>query len=415
MQSVNYDIKVRFYKSVLSFYNMFKFLREKLKSAFCKITKKAEEEKEEDKEKLKEQLQELKKEYKEEEKEVKELKETIKEKVKEEKIAQEWKGKEIAKEIKEDIKETNEDIEKLENEISEDKKEGRSFLQKIKDKFITKKISETDFNEIFDQLEIVLLENNIALEVVEKIKEDLKYRLIDKTIKRAELEAEIREALKETLKMILKKPFNLIERIRQEKNRPFVMAFFGINGAGKTTSIAKIAHLLKKNKLSCVIAAADTFRAASIEQLEKHGAKLNVEIVKHQYGADPAAVAFDAIKHAKANRIDVVLIDTAGRMHTKTDLMREMEKIIRVAKPDLKIFVGEAITGNDVIEQGIAFNKQIGIDGIILAKADIDERGGSSISISFITKKPVLYLGMGQEYDDLEIFEPEKIIKSIID
>jgi len=394
---------------------MFKFLKEKLKSAFSKITKKAEEEAEENKEKLKEKLQELKEEYKEEEKEVKELKETTKEKVKEEKIAQEWKGKEIAQEIKEEIKETREDIKKLEEEISEDKKEGRSFLQKIKDKFITKKISEADFEEMFSQLEIVLLENNIALEVVEKIKDDLKYRLIDKTIKRIELEAEIKEALKETLKTILKEPFNLVEKIKAEKNRPFVIAFFGINGSGKTTSIAKIAHLLKKNKLSCIIAAADTFRAASIEQLEKHGEKLNVEIVKHQYGADPAAVAFDAIKHAKANKIEVVLIDTAGRMHTKTDLMREMEKIIRVAKPDLKIFVGEAIIGNDVIEQGSTFNKQIGIDGIILTKSDVDEKGGSSISISFITKKPIIYLGTGQEYDDLEAFEPQKIIKSIID
>lgn len=171
---------------------------------------------------------------------------------------------------------------------------------------------------------------------------------------------------------------------------------------------------MKKNKLKCVLAAADTFRAASIEQLEKHGAKLGLEVIKHQYGADPAAVAFDAIKHATARNLDVVLIDTAGRMHTKTDLMKEMEKIIRVAKPDLKIMVAEAIVGNDAVEQGKTFNQLVGIDGIILTKADVDEKGGASISMNFVTGKPILFLGTGQEYEKLKVFDPEELIKSIL-
>jgi fused signal recognition particle receptor len=374
---------------------MFKFLKEKLKSAFNKITRKVDEKAEEERKKLEQQLEEIKKEEIGEKKEVEKL---------------EREAKKAEKDEAKKIKNVEEIIEEKKEEIEEEKK---SLLQKIKEKFTTTKISEADFEEIFDQLELVLLENNVALEVVGKIKQELKYKIIDKTIKRAELEQEIKIILSETLSKIMTKPFNLIEKIKEEK-KPFVIVFFGINGSGKTTTIAKIAHLLKKEKLSCILAAADTFRAASIEQLEKHALKLQVNMVKHQYGADPAAVAFDAISHAKSKNIDVVLIDTAGRMHTKTDLMREMEKIIRVAKPNLKIFVAESIVGNDAVEQGKTFNETIGIDAIILTKADVDEKGGASISMSFVTNKPIIYLGTGQEYKDLELFEPEKIVKSII-
>jgi len=368
---------------------MFKFLKEKLKAAFDKITKKVDEKAEEEKKKLELELKEISK---------------------EEKEISEAERKEEKKELKKVEKKIEEEIEEEKAEIREEKK---SLLQKIKEKFTTTKISEADFEEIFDQLELVLFENNVAIEVVEKIKEDLASRVINKTIKRTELEEEIKSTLRETLSSIMIKPFNLIEKIKDGK-KPFVITFFGINGSGKTTTLAKIAQLLKKEKLSCVFAAADTFRAASIEQLEKHASNLHVDVIKHQYGADPAAVAFDGVKHAKAKNIDVVLIDTAGRMHTKTDLMKEMEKIIRVVKPDLKILVAESIVGNDAIEQGRAFNEALGIDAIILTKADVDEKGGASISMSFVTKKPIIYLGTGQDYNDLELFEPEKIVKSII-
>ena len=203
-----------------------------------------------------------------------------------------------------------------------------------------------------------------------------------------------------------------MKKIKYEE-KPFVIAFFGINGSGKTTTIAKIADLLKKNKISCVLAASDTFRAASIEQLQIHADKLGIKLIKHDYGSDPAAVAFDAVKHAKAKKIDVVLIDTAGRLHNQANLMEELKKIVKVAKPNLKLFVGESIAGNDCIEQAQKFNEIIGIDGIILTKADVDEKGGAAISVSYITKKPIIYLGVGQEHSDLKEFEPNTIIESL--
>jgi fused signal recognition particle receptor len=168
-----------------------------------------------------------------------------------------------------------------------------------------------------------------------------------------------------------------------------------------------------KNKLSCVLAASDTFRAASQEQLQVHADKLGVKMIKHDYGADPAAVAFDAIKMAKAKNIDVVLIDTAGRLHSNINLMDELKKIERVAKPDITIFVGESITGNDCIEQAVKFNEAIDFDAIILTKADVDEKGGAAISVSYVTKKPIIYLGTGQKYEDLKAFDPKIIIESL--
>jgi fused signal recognition particle receptor len=260
---------------------------------------------------------------------------------------------------------------------------------------------------------MTLLENNLAVSVIDEIKKKLKDEFVDKSISRKEIEEKIKAVLKDTLSKILLEPFDLIKKIEEKKEKPFVIVFFGINGAGKTTTIAKVAHLLQKSKLKCVLAASDTFRAASIEQLEKHAAALNINVIKHQYGADPAAVAFYAIAHSKAAGKDVVLVDTAGRMHTKADLMREMEKIVRVSKPDLKIFIAESITGNDAVEQAAAFNKAIGIDAVILTKADVDEKGGAMISVSNVTGKPILFLGTGQKYDDLEYFDKTKIINSI--
>jgi len=171
--------------------------------------------------------------------------------------------------------------------------------------------------------------------------------------------------------------------------------------------------MLKDKKLSCVIAAGDTFRAASIEQIKKHGNKLGIEVISHEYGSDPASVGFDAIKYAEKNHIDVVLIDTAGRMHTEKNLMAQIEKIAKVCKPDIKLFVGESITGNDIIEQIKTFNESIKIDGIILSKADIDEKGGTALSVGYTTGKPILYLGVGQEYKDLQKFDRNKFVESL--
>jgi fused signal recognition particle receptor len=263
---------------------------------------------------------------------------------------------------------------------------------------------------------MLLLENNVAIEVVEKIKKEMEKELIDKEIKKNELELEIRASLKKALESIIIEPENTVATIKEFKKtnkKPFVILFFGINGAGKTTSIAKLCSLLQKNNLSCILAAADTFRAASIEQLQIHADKLKVTMIKSGYGSDPSSVGFDAIKYAEHHNIDVVLIDTAGRMHTKENLLKEMEKICRVTKPNLKIFTAESIAGNDATEQARAFNSIMGIDGSILSKTDVDEKGGTIISISYITKKPILYLGTGQNYEDLELFNKEKFIEKL--
>jgi fused signal recognition particle receptor len=186
-----------------------------------------------------------------------------------------------------------------------------------------------------------------------------------------------------------------------------------VNGTGKTLSIAKIAHMLKKHNKSCVMAAGDTFRAGAIEQLGIHAENVGVKIVKHGPGSDPAAVAYDAIEHAKAKHKDVVLLDTAGRMQTNINLMDEMEKIKRVAKPDLIIFVGDALSGNDAVEQAKRFNETVGIDGVILTKVDTDAKGGSSLSIAYTIGKPLLFIGIGQKYDDQIPFDAQWMVDNL--
>ncbi|MEK6885803.1 MAG: signal recognition particle-docking protein FtsY [Nanoarchaeota archaeon] len=300
--------------------------------------------------------------------------------------------------------------EKTEEEKQETKKLG--FFERLKNAF-SYTLTQDKFEEMFGELEMLLLESNVALEVVEKIKKDLETKLVNKQLKKEKIELEIKESLKTAIDDILLEPEDTIKTIKDFKKNskePFVALFFGINGAGKTTSIAKFAHLLQKNKLSVVLAAADTFRAAAVEQISIHADRLNVKVIKQDYGSDPSAVAFDAIKYAKSNNIDVVLVDTAGRMHTKENLLHEMEKICRVTKPNLKVFVAEAVAGNDAIEQAKAFNEMIGIDGTILSKVDVDEKGGAIISISYVTHKPILYLGTGQNYEDFELFNKKKFL-----
>ncbi len=304
---------------------------------------------------------------------------------------------------------------KYESNLEEIKKPG--FLKKVSLKISKVKISEKEFEIYSEELEMLLLENNVALEVAEKIIRELKLRIVGREFLKKEIESEIKDCFKEIIEEILVSPFNVVEKIKEkladQSKEPYVILFCGINGTGKTTTIAKIAKFLKENKLSCVFAAADTFRAASIEQIKKHGEKLDIKVISQNYGTDPAAVGFDAIKYAKKNFIDCVLIDTAGRMHTSKNLLSEIEKIAKICKPDLKIFVGESLTGNDVIEQAKSFNWAIGIDGIVLTKADIDEKGGTALSVGYITKKPILYLGIGQEYDKIIVFDKKKFIKDL--
>lgn len=378
---------------------MFNFLKSKLKDVVSSMKEKVDEESEVVEEKIEVKKKEIKKKEK---KDKVKKKPAEKEAVEEEAVKEEAVKEEAVKE--EDIKE-----EAVEEEVVEDKK---GFFKKFKEKVVTKKLSDKYFEEIFFDLEMVLLENNVALEVIDKIKNDLKNVLVDKPFKRKELEHIIQDSLKKSLEEIVDfEKIDLEKEIR--KKRPYVVCFVGVNGSGKTTTIAKIANLLKKENFSIVMAAADTFRAAAIDQLEEHAKKLDIKLIKHDYGSDAAAVAFDAIKHAEAKNKDVVLIDTAGRLHSNRDLLDELKKIVKISKPDKIIFVGESITGNDCVEQAKQFNEIVGIDGIILTKADVDEKGGAAISISYITNKPILYLGLGQNYDDLKLFKPQDILSQI--
>lgn len=262
-------------------------------------------------------------------------------------------------------------------------------------------------------MQLELLEGDVALEVAEKITESVKKELVGKKVKRStDIDKYTRNALKNAILEILKTDSN-VEDLLKIKKKPFVILFVGVNGTGKTTTIAKLAKYFMEKGLVPVIAAADTFRAGAIEQITKHGEKLGVKVIKHKKGSDPAAVAYDAVNHAKSKNKDVVLIDTAGRMQTNMNLMEEMAKIKRVVNPDFIIFVGDALTGNDAVEQAKMFDEKIGIDGVILTKADADTRGGAAISISYVIGKPILFLGIGQNYDDLIEFKPEWVVKQL--
>jgi len=334
------------------------------------------------------------------------------EEIKEE-VEDKEKKKEIIIEKKEDIKEETKPVvkeEPVKEEVIEPQPK-KSFFGRFKEKISTKTISADKFEELFWELEVILLENNVSVEVIEKIKKDLEKELVDKPLPRDVLK-KIEETLQRTLQEILSfAPIDLLEKAEEKK--PLIIAFFGINGTGKTTSIAKLTHYFQKNNKSVVLAACDTFRAAAIQQLEEHANKLGVKIIKHDYGSDAAAVAFDAVKYAEKNDIDIVMIDTAGRLHSNVNLMGELEKIIRVVNPHLKIFVGESITGNDCIEQAKQFNQLVEMDGAILTKVDVDEKGGAPLSIAYTIKKPILFLGVGQNYEDLEVFDKDVILKRL--
>src|SRR3989344_1778086 len=328
-----------------------------------------------------------------------------------EEITQEISKEELEEPIKEEI--TQEiSKEELEEPIKEEKIERKSFFSNILSKFTTSKIEKQQVEEIFQDLEIILLEHNVGLEVVDKIKENLINSLVGQESKSKDIKNKVIQSIKTAIESVLTDSPNIIEEIKNQEGT-YIILFFGINGTGKTTTISKIAHLLKKNNISVALAAADTFRAAAIEQLEIHANKIKVPIIKGEYNTDPTSIAFDAKVYAEKHKIKCLLIDTAGRMYTKENLVKQMEKLIRVIKPNKKIFVGESTTGNDMLEQIKTFDQALDIDGIILSKADIDEKGGTALSVSYITKKPIYFLGTGQTYDDLKEFKKQDILESL--
>lgn len=284
--------------------------------------------------------------------------------------------------------------------------------------FITAKtISEKHLEDILWELEMGLLEGDVAMEVASAVVDSVKDDLVGRKIKRSNDITEytynaLRNAVAEIIDIPGKSMTEMIEA-KKAQGEPLVVMFVGINGTGKTTTIGKLANYYLKKGYTPVIAAADTFRAGAIEQVNYHADKVGVKLIKHQKGSDPAAVAFDAVEHAKAQGKELVLIDTAGRMQTNTNLMDEMKKIKRVAKPDLVVFVGDALTGNDATQQASKFNEAIDIDGVILTKADADSKGGASLSIGYVIKKPILFLGMGQGYDDIREYDADWMLNQL--
>ena len=309
--------------------------------------------------------------------------------------------KEVEKEIKVEAKAHE----------KEEKKPG--FLSRLKKAITEKKVEEQDIAPLLDDMQTALLESDVALEVSEKIVADLKNSLVGKSVPRGKVEEIVKESLKNSITEILNQNPVDIEKLLKEK-KPLKIVFLGLNGTGKTTTVARLGHLLKEKGYKPIFAAGDTWRAAAQEQIEIHGKKLGIEVIKHKYGADPAAVIFDAIKAAESRGCDVVLADTAGRAHSNANLMEEMKKIVRVNKPDLKILVVDCLTGNDAVEQARLFDKAVGIDGVIMTKADVYEKGGAVLSTSWAIKRPILYVGMGQGYGDLEKFDVDKVVKSLL-
>jgi fused signal recognition particle receptor len=313
---------------------------------------------------------------------------------------------------KETIKANTETIEETESvESSEEDKSGLlSFIRH-------KTISEKDLDDILSELEMALLEGDVALEVAEQIVNTVKQDLVGRKIKRRNDVTEFtKNALKNAISEILNVDSQDIDDLIVEKRKqgePLKIMFVGINGTGKTTTIAKLATYFIEKNYTPVIAASDTFRAGAIEQITHHADKIGVKIIKHKKGSDPAAVAYDAVEHAKAQGKDLVLVDTAGRMQTNVNLMDEMKKIKRVIKPDLIIFVGDALTGNDAVEQARKFDEAVSIDGVILTKADADAKGGAALSIGYVINKPILFLGTGQSYSDIIEFHPNWMVEQV--
>ena len=284
-----------------------------------------------------------------------------------------------------------------------------------------KELTERVLDDILLDLQIALLESDVAQEVVDDLSVKLKKELLGLKLEKEQEAAEIVQSkLQTALAEIFARTvrFDLVERIKLKKDSregPFVVVFLGINGTGKTTTVAKIANLLRRAGFSVVVAAGDTHRAGAIEQLEQHASRLSLKIVKQRYGADPSSVGRDAYDHAKKNHIDIVLLDTAGRMQTSKNLMDEMGKIVRVVKPDVKLFIGDALAGNDTINQAREFFQYTNFDGAILTKVDADAKGGSAISIAHITSRPIVYIGVGQSYDDIIPFDSNKFISSLFE
>jgi len=295
----------------------------------------------------------------------------------------------------------------------------KSGLTGFTNKISQKELSDKDVTQLLDEFLLVLVESDVAYSVAKRICDNLQIKLKQIQVKRfSDSTGAAKSVLRDVLGELLQgsgdaKFFETLNRCKNE-HRPAIVLFVGVNGTGKTSSIAKIGHLLLANGFSVILAAADTYRTGSIEQIEEHARRIGIRTIKHDYGGDAAAVAFDAANYAKAHSINVVLIDSACRMQTNKNLLEEMKKIARVARPDLTVLVVDALTGNDAVEQGRIFSEAVTIDGVILTKLDADAKGGSAISMATIIGKPIFFAAVGQNYEDLIPFNPDQMVSKIV-
>jgi fused signal recognition particle receptor len=291
------------------------------------------------------------------------------------------------------------------------KESVKDFSENVKSTVAEKELDEDTLDPLLEQLRLKLLQNNVSLEAAEAIESELRETLVGENVRRGKAEKKVNEAVKETLLDLLDDSYNFLEEL-EGAGQPPVVFLMGFNGSGKTTSSAKLTQLLQDYGEEVVLGAGDTFRAASIEQLEEHGEKLGAKVISHEYESDPAAVAYDAVEHAE-NKDKVALIDTAGRSHSDENLMDELRKMVKVNNPDISFLVVDALSGNDVLEQAEAYEGMF--DAIIVTKMDVDENGGAIISISQRSGKPVAYIGTGQGYDDLEEFDKGEFVENILE
>ena len=274
-------------------------------------------------------------------------------------------------------------------------------------------------DEILFELEEELLQSDMGHSAVMEVINTLKANLIGSRIDtRIGLESIVEKIVRKSLQNLLEAGYWDFDRTIHSfvtEDTPVSIMIVGVNGTGKTTTTAKIAHRLKEQGYSVVLAAADTFRAGAIDQLAAHADMIGVRCIKSQRGGDSAAVSRDAIESAKAKGDDIVIIDTAGRMQNKTNLMEELRKVHRITQPHLVIFVADALAGNDAVTQAKEFQRILNFDGVTLCKLDTDAKGGAALSIAHATGRPIVLAGVGQGYDDLKDFDPEWFLDSILD
>ncbi len=380
---------------------MFKKLKDKLKEAKDKLTGKVEEKEKE----VQEESQEKKTEEK-----AKAKKETKKKTAK-----KKTKPKKTEKKIEEKLEE-EEKVETPEKEIVDKTQEKKTGLLA---KITHTELEESDVDPILQELEMGLIECDVAFDVSAGLTQYLKEQLLGHQVKKKNIDTFIEDKMEEYLLSIFEEAndIDLIETIEncKKEGKPCLVELLGFNGSGKTTTAARLGKMLKDKGYNVVFAAGDTFRAAAVEQLSIHGENLGIKVIKNEYGSDAAAIVYDAVEHAKAKNVDVILADTAGRSHANTNLMDELKKISRVNNPDLKILVIDSLTGNDALDQAESFHEAVGVDAVILTKMDVNEKGGAALSVVHSIKTPILYIGTGQDYEDLESFNREKFVKGLFE